>query len=52
MIAKNQEEIQRRLSDENSELKECLKQLQRELFDIVDLKSEIYMKRFKAEFPS
>lgn len=49
MIAKNQEEIQRRLSDENQELKECLKQLQRELFDIVDMKTEIYLKRFRAE---
>ena len=25
MIAKNQEEIQRKLSDENAQLKECLK---------------------------
>ncbi len=51
MIAKNQEEIQRRLCEENTELKDCLKQLQKELFDIVDLKSDIYLKRFRAEFP-
>lgn len=34
---------------ENHELKDCLKSLQRELFDIVKLKSDIYMRRFKAE---
>lgn len=27
-----------------------MKQLQRELFDIVDLKTEIYLKRYRAEF--
>ncbi|CDW81629.1 UNKNOWN [Stylonychia lemnae] len=51
MIAKNQEEIQRKLCDENAQLKECLKQLQRELFDIVDIKTEIYLKRYRSEFP-
>jgi hypothetical protein len=50
MIAKNQDEIMKRICDENAELKECLKQLQREMFDIVDLKTEIYMKRYRAEF--
>jgi len=50
MIAKSQEEHLRRLSDENSELKNCLKELQKELFDIVDLKTDIYMKRYRAEF--
>ena len=50
MISKNQDEILRRLSDENAEIKECLKALQRELFEIVDLKSEIYMKRYRAEY--
>ena len=37
------------LQKENRELKDCLKSLQRELFDIVKLKSEIYTRRFKAE---
>lgn len=50
MMARSNEEIQRRLADENAELKECLKHLQRELFDIVDLKTEVFMKRYKAEF--
>lgn len=50
MISKNQDEIMKRVCDENAELKECLKQLQREMFDIVDLKTEIYMKRYRAEF--
>jgi hypothetical protein len=50
MIAKSQEEIYKRMSDENLELKDCLKQLQKEIFDIVDFKSEIYMKRSKAEY--
>lgn len=49
MISKSQEEAYRRVSTENHELKECLKSLQRELFDIVKLKSDIYAKRFKAE---
>ena len=50
MLSKNYEDITRRLSNENAELRECLKHLQKELFDIVDLKTEIYIKRYKAEF--
>lgn len=50
MIAKSQEEIYKRLSEENMELKECMRALQKELFDIVDFKSEIYMRRHKAEY--
>lgn len=49
MISKSQEEAYKRVSSENQELKECLKSLQREMFDIVKLKSDIYIKRFKAE---
>ena len=49
MISKSQEESYKRVSLENQELKECLKSLQREMFDIVKLKSDIYIKRFKAE---
>lgn len=30
-------------------LKDCLRQLQKELFDIVDLKSDIYKRRYRAE---
>jgi hypothetical protein len=49
MVSKNQDEIVRRICDENNELKECLKSLQKEMFDIVDLKSAIYRNRFEAE---
>ena len=49
MISKSQEESYKRVSVENQELKDCLKGLQKEMFDIVKLKSDIYTKRFKAE---
>ena len=49
MISKSNEEIVKRLQDEVQGLGDCLKQLQREMFDIVKLKSDIYQKRFKAE---
>lgn len=49
MISKNQDEIFRRICDENNDLKDCLKALQKEMFDIVDLKSAIYKNRFEAE---
>jgi len=49
MISKNREEVLERITQENHDLKDCLKMLQREMFDIVKLKSDIYMKRFKAE---
>jgi hypothetical protein len=49
MVSRNQDEIVRRICDENNELKECLKALQKEMFDIVDLKSAIYRNRFEAE---
>lgn len=40
----------KRVCEENTELKECLKALQKEMFDIVDLKTAIYRNRFEAEF--
>lgn len=49
MVSKSKEEIEARITQENHDLKDCLKMLQREMFDIVKLKSDIYMKRFKAE---
>lgn len=49
MISKSQEDAYRRINSENHDLKDCLKMLQRELFDIVKLKSDVYMRRFKAE---
>jgi hypothetical protein len=39
----------RRVSDENDQLKACLRSLQQEMFDIVDLKTTIYKTRFDAE---
>lgn len=38
------------MSEENMKLKECLKQLQKELFDIVDLKTDIFKKRYRADY--
>ena len=49
MISKSQEEIYKKITSENNDLKDCLKLLQREMFDIVKLKSDIYLRRFKAE---
>ena len=49
LMAQGQMEIQRQLSEEVTELKKCLKRLQDELFEIVDLKTDIYNKRFRAE---
>lgn len=49
MISKSMEEMNKKLTAENHDLKDCLKLLQREMFDIVKLKSDVYMKRFKAE---
>ena len=49
MISKSREEVCERVTQENHDLKDCLKMLQREMFDIVKLKSDIYLKRFKAE---
>jgi len=49
MISRSQEEAYKRITQENHDLKDCLRNLQREMFDIVKLKSDIYMKRFKAE---
>ena len=40
----------KKITEENSQLKDCFRSLQKELFDIVDLKADIYMKRFKAEY--
>jgi hypothetical protein len=49
MIQKSHEEMYKKIQQENHELKDCLKSLQKEMFEIVKLKSDIYLKRFKAE---
>jgi hypothetical protein len=48
-LSRGQDEIINRVKSENDHLRDCLKLLQNELFDIVKLKSDIYMRRFKAE---
>ncbi len=37
------------MCDENDQLKACLKNLQQEMFEIVDLKTALYRNRFEAE---
>lgn len=49
MITKSREEIQVKTSRENKELKNLLKMLQKEMFDIIKLKSDIYNQRLKVE---
>jgi hypothetical protein len=39
-----------KMRSENSELKDALKMLQKELLDIVALKHDVFVRRFKAEF--
>jgi hypothetical protein len=50
LIAKDQEEVYRRMSEENSELKDCLRVLQREMMDVVCLKQDMFTQRVKAEY--
>ena len=38
------------LSTENEQLRECLKLLQKEIFEIVNIKSQTLMKRYEAEY--
>jgi phenylalanyl-tRNA synthetase alpha subunit len=49
MISKDQEEVYKRVTEENSDLRDCLRQLQREIMDVVRLKSDIFASRFRAE---
>lgn len=49
MISKDQEEAYRRISDENNDLRDCLRLLQREMTEIVCLKNDMFTQRFKAE---
>ena len=48
-MSDSQSEIIRRVCDENDQLKACLKNLQQEMFEIVDLKTALYKNRFEAE---
>ena len=43
------EEQYQHARNEANQLRDCLKLLQREMFDIVKLKTDIYLKRFKAD---
>mmetsp|Transcript_27065 Transcript_27065/g.33572 ORF Transcript_27065/g.33572 Transcript_27065/m.33572 type:complete len:105 (+) Transcript_27065:803-1117(+) len=40
------------MRDENQDLRECLRLLQKEIMDIVNFKQEMFGKRFKAEYGS
>jgi hypothetical protein len=52
MVSKDQEDIYMKMRSENSELKDALKMLQKELLEIVALKHDVFVRRFKAEFGS
>jgi len=49
MISKDQEETYRKVCEENNDLRDCLRMLQREMFDVVCLKNDVFTQRFKAE---
>ena len=50
MISKDQEARFKSMSEENADLRECLKMLQREIMEIVQVKKDVFAKRFKAEY--
>ena len=50
MISKEQEQVYGRMRDENQDLRDCLRLLQKEVMEIVNLKQDMFSKRFKAEF--
>lgn len=49
MISKDQEDVYRRVTEENNDLRDCLKLLQREMMEVVCLKNDVFTQRFKAE---
>ena len=50
MISKEQEQVYSRMRDENQDLRDCLRHLQKEIMDIVNLKQDMFTRRFKAEY--
>ena len=52
MISREQEQVYSRMRDENQDLRECLRLLQKEIMDIVTFKQDMFSKRFKAEYGS
>ena len=50
MVAKEHEQNYSRLREENQDLRECLKQLQRELFEVIAVKQDLFSARYKAEY--
>ena len=50
LISKSHSSIEEQLKNENSELRDCLKMLQKELFDIVTIKTEAFKRRYNTEF--
>ena len=49
MVSKDQEQNYGRVCEENNSLRDCLRQLQREMLEVVCLKNDIFTQRFKAE---
>ena len=49
MISKDQEDVYRRVTEENNDLRDCLRLLQREMVEVVCLKNDVFTQRFKAE---
>ena len=50
MISQDQDARFKEMSEENADLRECLKMLQREIMEIVQVKKDVFSKRFKAEY--
>ena len=50
LSARTHEQAHKRALAENTDLRECLKTLQQELFEIVTFKSEAFKKQFSAQF--
>jgi hypothetical protein len=50
LVTKANQEVQNSLKSENSDLKECIKMLQNELLEIVQVKTEHFGKRYNTEY--
>jgi len=50
LISKSHGSIEETLKNENTELRDCLKMLQKELFEIVQIKRDTFKQRYRTEF--
>ena len=50
LVTKANQEIQNNLKSENQDLRECIKMLQKELLEIIQLKSNTFSRRYNNEF--